>query len=79
MKSLQDIMVTVERALREDPRPCCLHCLGITSQQLCEQIEQHVREKLSDVYTIENGTCHKRDHQARVIHPRDAAKPLPKL
>lgn len=72
-------MGTVERALREDPRPTCLHCLGITSQDLCEQVEKHVREKLSDVYTIENGTCHKRDHQARVIHPKDAAKSLPKL
>ena len=79
MKSLSDVIATIERELNKDPRPCCLACLGVASQDMCSQVEKYVNERLSTVYTIENGTCHKKDHQARVIHPRDAAKPLPKL
>ena len=79
MKSIHDIMKTIERALAADPRPCCLHCLGVTSQELCDEVEKHVKEKLSDVYTIEDGTCQKKDHKARVIHPKDAVKAPPKL
>ena len=77
MKSIHDIIATIERALKEDPRPCCFHCLGVTSQDLCEQVEKHIKEKLSDAYTVENGTCHKRDHQARVIRPRDTGTAMP--
>lgn len=79
MKTVHDIVKTIERALAADPRPCCLHCLGVASQELCDQVEKHVKEKLSEVYTVENGTCHKKDHKARVIHPKDAAKAPPKL
>jgi len=79
MTSIHDIMKTIERALAADPRPCCFHCLGVTSQDLCDQVEKHIKEKLSDVYTVEDGTCHKKDHHARVIHPKDAAKAPPKL
>ena len=79
MKTVHDIIATIERALKEDPRPCCFHCLGVTSEELCEQVEKHIQDKLSTVYTVEDGTCHKRDHHARVIHPRDAAKAPPKL
>jgi hypothetical protein len=79
MKTVQDVVVTVERALRQDPRPCCFHCLGIASEQLCQQAEEYIRERLSTVYTVENGTCYRRDHHARVVHPREAARPLPKL
>jgi len=79
MKSIHDIMKTIERALAADPRPCCFHCLGVTSQELCDEVEKHVKEKLSDVYTVEDGTCQKKDHHARVIHPKDAAKAPPKL
>ena len=77
MKSIHDIIATVESALKEDPRPCCFDCLGVSSQELREQVEKHIREKLSTVYTVEDGTCHKRDHQARVIHLRDAVQKLP--
>lgn len=77
MKTVPDIIKIVERALTADPRPCCLHCLDVTSQELCEQVEKHIKEKLSDVYTIENGTCHKRDHQARVIRPKSAGTAMP--
>ena len=79
MKSLSDVIATIERELKKDPRPRCLACLGVASQDMCSQVEKHVNEKLSAVYTIENGTCQKKNHQARVIHPREAAKPLPKL
>lgn len=79
MKTVQEVVVTVERALRQDPRPCCFHCLGITSELLCEQVEKHIQERLGTVYTVENGICHRRDHRARVVHAREAAKPLPKL
>lgn len=79
MKSLSDVIATIERELKKDPRPCCLACLGVASQDMYSQVEKHVQEKLSAVYSIENGTCHKKNHQARVIHPRDAVKPLPKL
>lgn len=77
MTSIHDIIATIEKAFKEDPRPCCLPCLGVASQQLSEQVEKHIKEKLSNVYTIEDGTCHKRDHKARVIHPRDAATAMP--
>ena len=79
MTSIHDIMKIIERALAADPRPCCFHCLGITSQDLCEQLEKHIQEKLSDVYTVEKGTCHKKDHKARVIHPKNAAAAMSKL
>jgi len=73
MTSIHDIMKTIERALAADPRPCCFHCLGVTSQELCEQVEKHIKENLSKVYTVEDGTCHKKDHHAKVIHPKNAA------
>lgn len=79
MKSVQDVIVTIDRTLSKDPRPHCLACLGVASQDMCGQVEKYIQERLSTVYTVENGTCHKKNHQARVIHPRDAAKPLPKL
>lgn len=79
MKRVQDILVTVERTLNKDPRPCCLACLGVASQEMCIEVEKYVQERLSTVYTVENGICYKRDHRTRVIHPREAAKPLPKL
>jgi len=77
MKSIQDIIATIERAFKEDPRPCCFACLGVTSQDLCEQVEKHIKEKLSTVYTVEDGTCHKKDHHARVVRPKDAATAMP--
>ena len=79
MKSLHDVMATIERALKADPRPCCFACLGVASQEMVNQVEKHVRENLSKVYTIEDGTCHRKDHHAKVIHLKDSAKPLPKL
>ncbi|MSQ77013.1 MAG: hypothetical protein EXR97_00970 [Nitrospiraceae bacterium] len=77
MTSIHDIMATIERALKADPRPCCFHCLGVTSQEICDQVEKHIKENLSTAYTVEKGTCHKKDHQARVIHPRDAGTAMP--
>ncbi|OGW65694.1 MAG: hypothetical protein A3H49_01945 [Nitrospirae bacterium RIFCSPLOWO2_02_FULL_62_14] len=77
MKSVQDIIATIERAFREDPRPCCLRCLDVTSQELCEQVEKHIKEKLSNVYTVEDGTCQKKDHHARVIRPKSAGAAMP--
>ncbi len=79
MTSIHDIIANIERALKADPRPCCFHCLGVTSQDLCEQVEKHIKENLSKVYTVEDGTCHKKDHRARVIHPKDAGAAAPKL
>ena len=79
MTSIHDIVKTIERALAADPRPCCLHCLGVTSQELCEQVEKHIKDNFSKVYTVEDGTCHKKDHRARVIHPKDAGVAAPKL
>ncbi len=79
MKSLSDVIATIERELNKDPRPRCLACLGVASQDMSTQVEKYVQDRLSTVYTIENGTCYKKNHQARVIHPKDAAKPLPKL
>lgn len=79
MKSLHDVIATIERALSKDPRACCLACLGVASQEMCTEVEKYVQERLSTVYTFENGTCHRKNHQARVIHLREAAKPLPKL
>jgi hypothetical protein len=70
-------MATIERALKEDPKPCCFPCLGITSQDLSEQLERHIKEKLSDVYTVEDGTCCKRDHRARIVRPKDAGTAMP--
>lgn len=77
MTSIHDIIATIEKAFKEDPRPCCFPCLGVASQQLIEQVEKHIKEKLSNVYTVEDGTCHKRDHKARVIRPRDAGTAMP--
>jgi hypothetical protein len=77
MTSIHDIVANIERALKEDPRPCCFHCLGVTSQDLCEQVEKHIKEKLSTVYTVEDGTCQKKDHKARVIRQKGAGTAMP--
>jgi len=77
MKSLQDVMATIERTLKADPRPCCFACLGVSSQDMCSQVEKHIRENLSKVYTVEDGTCQKKDHQARVVRPKDAGTAMP--
>lgn len=77
MKTVPDIIKTIERTFKEDPRPCCFHCLDVTSQELCEQVEKHIKENLSKVYTVEDGTCHKKDHHARVIRPKDAGTAMP--
>jgi len=77
MTSVSDIIANIERAFKEDPRPCCLPCLGVSSQQLIEQVEKHIKDNLSQVYTVEDGTCHKRDHQAKVVHPRSARTAMP--
>jgi len=77
MKSLQDVMTTIERTLKADPRPCCFACLGVASQEMVSQIEKHISENLSKVYTVEDGTCHKKDHHAKVIRPKDAGTAMP--
>ena len=77
MKSIHDIMATIEGAFKEDPRPCCLPCLGVSSQELIEQVEKHIKEKLGDVYTVEDGTCHKKDHHARIVRPKSAGTAMP--
>jgi len=41
------------------------------------QIEKHISENLSKVYTVEEGTCHKKDHHARVIRPKDTGTAMP--
>jgi hypothetical protein len=79
MKTVHDIIQTIERAFRDDPRPCCFHCFGVTSQELCAEVEKHIKEKLSDLYTVEDGTCPRKDHPGRVIRPREAAQAPPKL
>jgi hypothetical protein len=77
MKTIHDIIATIEKALKEDPRPCCFSCLGVTSQELCEQVEKHIKENLSKVYIVEDGTCQRKDHHARVIRPKDAGTAMP--
>jgi hypothetical protein len=77
MKTVPDIIKTIERAFKDDPRPCCFHCFGVTSQELCAAVEKHIQENLSKVYTIEDGTCPRKDHQGRVIRPRETAQAAP--
>ncbi len=79
MKTVPDIIKTIEKTFKEDPRPCCFHCLGVTSLELCTEVEKHIQEHLSKVYTIEDGTCPRKDHPGRVIRPREVATEAPKL
>jgi len=79
MKTVPDIIKTIERAFKEDPRPCCFNCFGVTSQELCTEVEKHIQEHLSKVYTVEDGTCPRKDHSGRVIRPKDVPTEAPKL
>jgi len=73
MKTIRDVIVNLDRAFRTDPRPSCFHCLGVTSLELCTEVERHIQRDLKKVYTVEDGICKKRDHQARVIRPRQSS------
>jgi hypothetical protein len=73
MKTIRDVIVDLDRAFKADPRPSCFHCLGVVSLELCTEVERHIRGNLSKVYTVEDGICRKRDHQARVIRLRNGS------
>lgn len=71
MKTIHDVIVDIDRAFKADPRPCCFHCLSVVSQELSHGVEKHIRENLSETYTVEDGICKRRDHHARVIRLRN--------
>jgi hypothetical protein len=70
MKTIRDVIVDLDRTFKADPRPSCFHCLGVTSLELCAEVERRIQGDLSRVYTVEDGICKKKDHHARVIRPR---------
>jgi hypothetical protein len=73
MKTIHDVIVNLDRAFKADPRPGCFHCLGVTSQDLCGEVERYIQGNLSKVYTVEDGICKKRDHHGRVIRLRNGS------